>query len=126
MRTCTHTYTIKVTPDKSPEGVPKPAKGTSAEEWVPRGHTTPKPTTKADDPVVEDMDVDAAEENAEAEAKGGGGEGLDGDGDGDAMDEEEEGKRGSEESVPTALVAVMTNRNGCKLLLRLLAPDHTG
>lgn len=35
-------------------------------------------------------------------------------------------EKGEPEAAPLALVSVMTHRNGCKLLLRLLAPEHTG
>lgn len=103
-------------------GAPKPGKGTSAEEWVPRGNTAPKGKPQeeegasgpaaggdGDDGGVAGMDVDEAEEDG----AGGGKEG-------EAEGEEEE------EEAPLALVSVMTHRNGCKLLLRLLAPDHTG
>lgn len=42
------------------------------------------------------------------------------------VEEEEAKKEEEEEAAPLALMSVMTHRNGCKLLLRLLAPDHTG
>lgn len=113
----------KVAPkDTTAGGVPKPGKGTSAEEWVPRGNAAPKGNPEEGgttapgkgDGVVSGMDVDGEEEEEEQE---GGGEGEDED---EAEDEEEP------EPAPLALVSVMTHRNGCKLLLRLLAPDHTG
>ncbi len=111
-------------------GVPKPGKGTSAEEWVPRGNTAPNPINKGkpqeepsssgpaaggdgDDGGVAGMDVDEAEED-------GAGGGKEGEAEGEEEDEEEE------KEAPLALVSVMTHRNGCKLLLRLLAPEHTG
>ena len=93
-------------------GVPKVGKGTSAEEWVPKGTTAPRGgrpeggVSKAelqDEDGVTGMDVD------ESPAEGGG---------------REEEK--VDESAPPALLEVMTSRNGCKLLLRLLAPEHTG
>lgn len=112
----------KVTPAKTAEDVCTPAKGTSAEEWVPRGQTAPKVVAVAgqngeEGVVAGDMDIDSEEGGAvETEGRVEGSTG-----DVDAMDEE-----GVKEDAPMALVAVMTNRNGCKLLLRLLAPDHTG
>lgn len=39
---------------------------------------------------------------------------------------EETAGKAEEKPGPPALLAVITHRNGCKLLLRLLAPDHTG
>lgn len=41
---------------------------------------------------------------------------------------EPEGKAVAEDSgaAPPAMLAVMKSRTGCKILLRLLAPEHTG
>lgn len=100
--------------------MPKPDKGTSAEEWVPRGNTAPKRNPEdgvtalgKKDGGVTGMDVDGGVMEA-GDEEGQGGEG------GEAEEKEEP------EPAPLALVSVMTHRNGCKLLLRLLAPEHTG
>lgn len=96
-------------------GVPTPGKGTSAEEWVPRGNTAPKGNPlegvssvagEGDDAGVSGMEVDGEDEQEKKEKE---------------VEEKE-----VDEDAPLALVSVMTHRNGCKLLLRLLAPDHTG
>lgn len=90
--------------------VPTPGKGTSAEEWVPRGNTAPKgnPTEGVPSEGKEDAGVSGMDVEGEDEQVGG-----------------EVGKA-EEKPAPPALLAVITHRNGCKLLLRLLAPDHTG
>lgn len=95
----------KITPKAAEGGVRKPGKGTSAEEWVPRGNTAPKGNPE---------EAESAPENegaAEPEV--------------DAMDTEDQSEQ-EKEAAPLALFAVMTHANGCKLLLRLLAPEHTG
>lgn len=119
-------------------GVPKPGKGTSAEEWVPRGTTAPKGKPEggvsAAGDGVSSMDVEGEEKEKEEEDEGEDDEDEDEDEEDEDEDEDEEEKEGDamEEEEPAAartrlpLVSVMRNMNGCKLLLRLLAPDHTG
>lgn len=80
-------------------GVSKAGKGTSAEDWVPKGNTAPR---GGRDDGITSMDVD------EPQADGG----------------EDKGRDNSKH--PLTLLEVMTSRNGCKLLLRLLAPERTG
>lgn len=76
-------------------GVPKAGKGTSAEDWVPKGNTAPR---GGEGDGVTSMDVD----------------------------EPQTDEGGDDSNQPLTLLEVMTSRNGCKLLLRLLAPDRTG
>lgn len=127
------TKSPQVAPQKTAAGgVIKPGKGTTADEWVPRGNTTPKesgnraeggPAASGGEDAggggvgVSGMDVDEEEGGGE---EGSGGEEAEGEKDEEEAEEEEE------EEPQLALVSVMTHRNGCKLLLRLLAPDHTG
>lgn len=99
---------------KKKKGIPKPGKGTSAEEWVPRGNTVPKGkpdggVLAGDSSGVSGMEVEREEKEENV-----------------AQVEEEEGRKAENETAPPALLAVMTHRNACKLLLRLLAPEHTG
>lgn len=118
--------------------VPKAGKGTSAEEWVPRGTTAPKGNPEGGVAAAGDgvtgMDVEGEEEKEEDDGE----EDEDEedkdeeDEDKEEEDEEEEEEEKEEEEAAAAapprlpLVGVMHHKNGCKLLLRLLAPDHTG
>ncbi|CAM9405372.1 unnamed protein product [Scytosiphon promiscuus] len=95
--------------------IPKPGKGTSAEEWVPRGNTAPKGNPEKG--VEASGEGDDGVSGMDVEEEGGEQEEAEGE---DEVDSEEQ------EAPPLALMSVMTHRNGCKLLLRLLAPDHTG
>lgn len=99
-----NTFDEKVSKEAA-NGVPKAGNGTSAEDWVPKGNTAPR--GDGEDGVTS-MDVD------EPQADGGEGEEDKGDGVGDVS------------NPPLALLEVMISRNGCKLLLRLLAPERTG
>ena len=110
------------------DGIPKPTKGTTADEWVPRGKTAPKGKpkevvlTKGEGDDVSGMDVDDEEEGGDQEE----GEGNEEGGEEAEEEDEDEEEAEEEEPAPLALVSVMMHRNGCKLLLRLLAPERTG
>ncbi|CAM9779875.1 unnamed protein product [Laminaria digitata] len=110
------------------DGIPKPTKGTTADEWVPRGNTTPKGNPAEAVPAQgggddgDGNDVSGMDIVKDEEEEGGGQEEGEDDEEGEKEEEEEE----EEEPAPLALVSVMMHRNGCKLLLRLLAPERTG
>ncbi|CBJ28598.1 conserved unknown protein [Ectocarpus siliculosus] len=111
--------------------VPKAGKGTSAEEWVPRGTTAPKGNPErgvaAAGDGVTGMDVEGEEKEDEEDE-----DEDDEDDEEKKKEKEEEGDAMEEEEAAAAappglpLVYVMGHTNGCKLLLRLLAPDRTG
>lgn len=124
------------------DGVARPGKGTTAEAWVPRGMVKPSAGNGTggvngagggggaldnEEGQGDPMEVEEGEESGEGEEEEGEEDAEDGgEEEGEGEGEDQVSLEKGEEELPTALVVVMNHRNGCKLLLRLLAPEHTG